>query len=394
MYVCVCDAGEEATQKGKSLQSSRKGRGGEAKEKSESKEIAEVGKADAEEKISTKEMASEESQKLSGRPKRGKQTIATPVANEKPATTPKRCGKSRGKAATENMAETCSSECTLEEESSPTRGAKRKREEANESVEEEKEEPVAETGSPKKSKTEETPKEEVEKMEVETVDETNKEEAETSKEEKATESVAVTEKEDASDGVACVPFEASDKGIVDESKSGEKLASEEELLISASEEPATSDVKENGTTKTNEEITIINLPLNKPESEVVSVTDATEEKASPSQNMEETLRNGTDDSPSNDALLARKFIWHKGEEPSPSSLAQTFSIVSYNILADYHAQRDFTGPNSWITKEHLSVDYRHSLLMKEFRFLDSDILCLQEVQTDYFTCTLKPALAE
>lgn len=399
--------GEEATteQKGKSLQTTRKGRGGEAKEKA-----AEIVKTDAEDKNFTKEAASEEGQNLSvvtGRPKRGKQSAAAaaPVANEKPATaTPKRCGKGRGKAAaTENKTETCSSECTVEAESSPARGAKRKREEADEVVEQGKEELAEETGSPKKSKNEDATKEEVEKMEVEIVDdETNEKEAETPKEEKATEPVAMfvpvalIVQEEPNQGVACVPLEDSEKDtvVVDESKSGEQLGSEE-LLTSTSEEPAASDVQENGTAKTNEETISLNLPLNRPASEVVTVKETTEEKkASPSQNMDESLHNGTDDSPSNDALLARKFSWYKGEQPSPSNLAQTFSIVSYNILADYHAQRDYTEPNIWITKEHLAVEYRHSLLMKEIRFLDSDILCLQEVQTDYFTSTLKPALAE
>lgn len=387
-------------EKGKSLQTTRKGRGGDAKEK------AEAVKTDVEDKTSTKEIASEEGEKLStvsGRPKRGKQSAATtPVASEKSATTttPKRCGRGRGKAAAENKeAETCSSECTLEAESSPARGVKRKRDEADEIVEEGKEELDAEIGPPKKSKTEESTSEEVEKMEVEITDETNEKEAEAAKEEKATEPVAMTvEEERPIQGVACVPLkeEESDKGTVAESKSGEKLGSEEELLTSTtSEEPATIDVKENGTTKTSKETASLNLPINTPGSEVVTVKETIEEKASPSQKTEETLHNGTDDFPNDDdTLLARKFIWSNGEEASPSNLAQTLSVVSYNILADYHAQRDYTGPSSWITKEHLSVEYRHSLLMKEIRFLDSDILCLQEVQTDYFTSTLRPALAE
>jgi len=392
----VCNAGEEATteQKGKSLQTTRKGRG----------EKAGAAKADVDDDTSTKKIASEDDQKPSvgsGRPKRGKQSAATPVVNEKPAAaTPKRCGKSRGQSATENKeAETSSSECTLEAESSSARGAKRKREEAEEMVEQGKEETVTETGSPKKSKNEEdsTREEEVEKMEVETIDEIDQKEAETPKEEKAAaEPVAMTVQEEPKQWIVdCVPLEESDKGTVDESKPLEKVESEEEPLTSG--EPASSGVKENGTAKTNEETASLNIPLNMPGSEVKvqETAEEVEKEALPSQKVEETLRNGTDDFQSNDdALLARKFIWCKGEEASPSILAQTFSIVSYNILADYHAQRDYAGPNSWITKEHLAVDYRHSRLMKEICLLDSDILCLQEVQTDYFISTLKPALAE
>ena len=93
-----------------------------------------------------------------------------------------------------------------------------------------------------------------------------------------------------------------------------------------------------------------------------------------------------------DILFSRKF---QEVAATDAISGQSFSLVSYNILADYHAQRDYVPPGgSWVSTEHLSIEYRHKRLMQELVWLDSDIICLQEVGTEYFSGTLQPALKE
>ena len=67
----------------------------------------------------------------------------------------------------------------------------------------------------------------------------------------------------------------------------------------------------------------------------------------------------------------------------------TFTVASYNILADCHAQKS---GYKFISAEHLSSTYRHQRLMTEFKFLDCDVFCLQEVGTSYFKDILQPAM--
>lgn len=67
----------------------------------------------------------------------------------------------------------------------------------------------------------------------------------------------------------------------------------------------------------------------------------------------------------------------------PLSGVQVFSIVAYNILADCNAGGEF-GTSPWIKPEQLAIEYRHVNLMHELKFLDADIVCLQEVGENYF----------
>lgn len=89
-----------------------------------------------------------------------------------------------------------------------------------------------------------------------------------------------------------------------------------------------------------------------------------------------------------DILLHRQFVKNPLSDPSVSS-EKHFTVASYNILADCHAKRT---PYPWLSARHLSMDFRHKRLMQEFRFLDSDVLCLQEVDPDYFKDVLLPAM--
>lgn len=78
-----------------------------------------------------------------------------------------------------------------------------------------------------------------------------------------------------------------------------------------------------------------------------------------------------------------------------------FSIVTYNILADYWIQQSSGKEDSYnyCPKEYMirtngRASHRHVLLMAELRWLDSDIICLQEVDTSYFNEILKEELSE
>ena len=104
------------------------------------------------------------------------------------------------------------------------------------------------------------------------------------------------------------------------------------------------------------------------------------------------ISNGLNKEDQMEIVLQREFATNPlgsgHAEPS-----KTFTVVSYNILADFHAQKDYTGSSAlWITPDHLSIGYRHKLLMRELLYLDGDIVCLQEVGADYFNDVLRPAM--
>ena len=67
--------------------------------------------------------------------------------------------------------------------------------------------------------------------------------------------------------------------------------------------------------------------------------------------------------------------------------SKQFSIVSYNVLADCHL---FRNDYSFTRPDYLEPDYRLDKLMEEIQFLDADIVCLQEVDPDFFQDQLLP----
>lgn len=287
-----------------------------------------------------------------GRQRRGRPT-ATPTSEKTSA--PGRRGRGRGKVAAEAPSEADPALC---------KGIKQKRNDDDSTHENEEVD-----SSPKKQKTENVDEVNVEeKMEVDAQE--------------------VKETNDVSDDKVT---ETSEKTEQDPSiPSGDPKASEcenlEKQIVSGDENSTCStaadaaDLKKNGPEQVDKTMV---------ESDSLAVAEDAQETMPSSGKIADVLTNGT-----SDVLCSRKFAWLQGKEPSPSDLCQTFSAVSYNILADCHAQRDYTEPGSWIAKEHLAIKYRHDRLMKEIRFLDSDIICFQEVGTDYFTSVLKPALAE
>jgi len=92
-------------------------------------------------------------------------------------------------------------------------------------------------------------------------------------------------------------------------------------------------------------------------------------------------------------LLKREYVANPAVFPEPSDTSRCFTVGSYNILADFHAQKDYgNGMASWLTAEELSLSSRHQRLMEELIYLDEDVICLQEVGGDYMHDMLQPAL--
>ncbi|XP_034677251.1 carbon catabolite repressor protein 4 homolog 1-like isoform X1 [Vitis riparia] len=76
---------------------------------------------------------------------------------------------------------------------------------------------------------------------------------------------------------------------------------------------------------------------------------------------------------------------------SQSSNADTFSVLSYNILSDIYASRNaHVKCPGWA----LAWEYRRKNLLLEITGYDADIICLQEVQSDHFENYFKPKLTK
>ncbi|KAH6558714.1 hypothetical protein KP509_1Z049500 [Ceratopteris richardii] len=74
---------------------------------------------------------------------------------------------------------------------------------------------------------------------------------------------------------------------------------------------------------------------------------------------------------------------------SHSSAAGTFTVLSYNVLADLYATSDMY---SYCPPWALSWPYRRQNLLREIVGYRADILCLQEVQSDHFEEFFQPEL--
>lgn len=92
----------------------------------------------------------------------------------------------------------------------------------------------------------------------------------------------------------------------------------------------------------------------------------------------------------NDDLFVREFVTNKSLGGVVDATKQ-FSIVSYNVLAECHALRCAKeGSYSWLSVDNLLTEARNKRLQQELKYLDADIVCLQEVGKDYFNGTLQP----
>ena len=90
-------------------------------------------------------------------------------------------------------------------------------------------------------------------------------------------------------------------------------------------------------------------------------------------------------------ILNRAYVANPTVPADSTAAGNSFSVVSYNILAECHRIK-CGAEYSYTPAEFLGQDYRHGLLMKELRYLNADIVCLQEVNPAYFNTTLLPAM--
>ncbi|XP_067946489.1 uncharacterized protein [Watersipora subatra] len=68
---------------------------------------------------------------------------------------------------------------------------------------------------------------------------------------------------------------------------------------------------------------------------------------------------------------------------------ETFTLLTYNILAECaRVQSDY----SYTDNIHLGIDYRSCRIMEEIKHFDCDIVCLQEVDVDYYNKSLAKML--
>ena len=87
-------------------------------------------------------------------------------------------------------------------------------------------------------------------------------------------------------------------------------------------------------------------------------------------------------------VYSRVFIPNPNFEGA-SDTSKQFSIVSYNVLADCHL---FRNDYSFTDSGYLEPDYRLNKLVEEIQYLDGDVVCLQEVDPDFFKDQLLPSM--
>lgn len=75
---------------------------------------------------------------------------------------------------------------------------------------------------------------------------------------------------------------------------------------------------------------------------------------------------------------------------------QQFRVVSYNLLADYYCDSDFSRKElfPYCPAYALEIDYRKLLFMREMLGYHADIYCLQEVDAKVFDLDLKLFLGD
>ncbi|XP_046583247.1 CCR4-Not complex 3'-5'-exoribonuclease subunit Ccr4-like [Haliotis rubra] len=90
-------------------------------------------------------------------------------------------------------------------------------------------------------------------------------------------------------------------------------------------------------------------------------------------------------------IFHRTCVCNPNIDLSSVASSHKFSVASYNILAECH---QLNGDYSYTEDKYLVQEYRHSLLLRELNFLDADIVCLQEVNPQYYNTILLPALRQ
>lgn len=93
---------------------------------------------------------------------------------------------------------------------------------------------------------------------------------------------------------------------------------------------------------------------------------------------------------SSPSILNRAYVPNPAIPVDQIDQKTTFSLVSYNILAECHRVRGNYYVH--IPEEFLTLEYRHKLLLQELEYLNGDIVCLQEVSPAYYEELLLPEM--
>lgn len=84
---------------------------------------------------------------------------------------------------------------------------------------------------------------------------------------------------------------------------------------------------------------------------------------------------------------------------TPTKLPTTgnqFRVVSYNLLADYYSDSDFSRTElfPYCPPYALAIDYRKQLFLREIRGYHADLICMQEVDEKIFDIDLTILLGQ
>ena len=142
------------------------------------------------------------------------------------------------------------------------------------------------------------------------------------------------------------------------------------------------------------------MPLSNPLPQQVNISSgcsSTTSSSSNSSNSSSSNPSGTGESSAQgtgfkDILLNRAFKLNPTLFSSAiTEKSKQFSVVTYNILADCHFRRnDKLNRYPADEKPFIELPARHKRLMAELCYVDADIVCLQEVEPEYYSKTLSP----
>lgn len=98
--------------------------------------------------------------------------------------------------------------------------------------------------------------------------------------------------------------------------------------------------------------------------------------------------NNTEQTDSVNPVLNRNFIPNPAFSSS-TDISKQFSLVSYNMLADCHLLRN---NYTYTDAKYLKPEYRLTNVIEELKYLDGDVVCLQEVDPGFYNDQLLPVM--
>ena len=194
--------------------------------------------------------------------------------------------------------------------------------------------------------------------------------------------VEETEEEDTSAKRACV----TEEPVVDQVQENGETSQTVEEDDNIGKKEITQYMDDVTTHTPEEDFVMVNI-AEVPESNSKEVVDSLPQITT--QQSSDSVKTNSDSIENLGPLFNRKIISNPSLSTVGSDPSKQFTVVSYNILAQCHLERNdysFTSP------EYLALEHRHQKMMSEFQFLDADVVCLQEVGPAYFESLLLPGM--